>query len=261
MTWPLLLIPLLMATMSCATSAPVARPDDPLSRLIPSAHSIAPTKPSSPIVGHGVIGTAFDAARVTIEEPSFDEVHSLAWTHNVAVYTAATLNALVPQVDGNADTAVRFETTFDRRDGALGNIVHVYLSTRLSDGQLVQSDVVDGRVEATPRLGLGLAVVGLIASTSTLTLFLFEPEGLSDQQTGGLRWAGLGLSYALGGAGIGLEIFDTLQDEQRWSDVYQQALQAHAADLQRAITASPLTPSALEAAPTSSSTPENVRSP
>lgn len=254
-----LLIPLLMTASACTT--PMARPDDPLSRLVPTAHSIAPTKPSSAMVAHSATGTAFDAARVTIDEPSFHEVHSLAWTHNVAVYTAATLNALVPQVDGNADTAVRFETTFDRRDGALGNIVHVYVSTRLSDGQLVQSDVVDGRVQATPRLGLGLAVVGLIASTSTLTLFLFEPEGLSDQQTWGLRWAGLGLSYALAAAGIGLEVFDTLQDEQRWSDVYQQALQAHAADLQRAIAASPIAPPTLEAAPTSSSTPENDRSP
>jgi hypothetical protein len=256
----LLLIPLLLTTISCAT-APMERADDRVSRLLPTDHNIAPTKPSSPTPVHGAPGAAFDATRVTIEEPSFDEVHSLAWTQDVAAYTAATLNALAPQADGEAETMVRFETIFDRRDGLSGTTARVLLSTRLSTGQVVQSDVVTGRVKAASRLGRELAIAALGTSASTWALFGFEPYGLSEQELWALRWAGLGLSSALAAAGIGLEVFDTLQDEQRWSDVYQQALQAHAADLQRAIAASPIAPPTLEAAPTSSSTPENDRSP
>ena len=231
MTWRLLLLPLLLAPMSCATT-PSVRPDDPLSRLVPSAHSIAPTKPSIPLKTDGTIGTAFDAARVTIEEPSFDEVHSLAWTHNVAAYTAATLNALVPQLD-RADTLVRFVVTHDRRDASAGTTMHVSLTTRLSSGQVVHSDVVAGRVQSAEQLGGVLLVAGLVASSATLTSWLFVP-GVADQQTWNLRWAGIGLSYALAAAGVAVELFDVTQDEQRWSDVYQKALQAHADDIKRA---------------------------
>lgn len=228
----------------CAsTPQPRMRPDDALTRLLPSEHTMAPIHPTPTAVLAAALperaaSQRFTAEHISVEEPSFHELHSLAWQRQLRDYTASALNRATAELPAGPplETRARFTWTRNYRNSAAGGErVTIMLETALPDGRIVASKDVDGEVglwnEVGPEtalafsgetalgaaLGVNLSMLVLVASTSPVA------------------WALLGASLAVAAtAGVTAVVVSVMRVsavEQRWSDLYLKALRTHAADV------------------------------
>jgi hypothetical protein len=236
-----------------------ARPDNALARIMPSMHSMAPIKPSTPEaldpLSSGVradagVAKRFTADNITVEEPTFHEHHSLAWQRSVREYTADVLNRAValplpsPTSDETKNEAplqsrARFDWTFDHRDSMEGERhVTIALETVLPDGRVVTSKEVKGAVSLWNEAGLenSMLAASMAGLGTALGANLLVATGASTSPIG---WAVMGGACTLSAIALGAACLTSIMRmdavEERWSDLYLQALRAHAADVRHVL--------------------------
>lgn len=251
----ILLALVLAASSACATteagdarSVGLARPDTLVTRMIPTLHSIAPTRPGEEALREAALPAKSTGARrfaaddVAVFEPGFDERHSLAWERDVQAYTADVLaRAAAPLPEGAPlRTQARFTWTYARRDGPFaGRAVTVDLETLLPDGRVVTSAPVQGPVVLLGETGIpfSMMMLGMGGASATLgaMLVLLTVGAPLTPVTALIAVVPAALGLVSLGYGVYAEIAVPLAARERWSDLYLRALRAHAADVRRVL--------------------------
>lgn len=239
-----------VASVGCAT-APEARsrPDDALTRLFPSRHSIAPVHPSAGGVKDAAspdptttTASRFAAESITLEEPTFHELHSLAWQREVKAYTAAVLNDAASPLPAGAplETRVRFTWTFDHRDSMVGaERVAIAVESVLPDGRVVTSADTSAEVamwnEAGPETAFAISGAFALGAALGVDVVLLLLQATASP----IGWAALGVAVVVAtgatAVAVGLNVARVAAVQERWSDLYLVALRWHAADVRRVL--------------------------
>lgn len=216
---------------------------------------VRPTKPDTPLTaaGEAVAGLRFDGEETILREPGMPLSPSRSWQREVQNYTATSLNTIL----GTSDAAPNARTivSFDLASPSVIQIgtwkeMAIQLTTTLPDGTLVKSAPVIGNIDDPLEYAAmtGASVGGTVLNaTGTVAILLFFFTGAQDPTIGvvaiGALVGGILLSV---GQSVG-QYFVANNEEKRWSNIYAQALVAHAADVRKALgaprrPAPPLTP-------------------
>lgn len=207
---------------------------------------VRPTKPDAPLaaIGPPITDVRFDGEETILREPGMPLSPSRAWQREVQNYTATSLNTLLSTSEQapNARTVV----SFDMASPSVIQIgtwkeIEMLLSTTLPDGTVVKSAAIVGHIDDPLEYALmtGASIGGTILNavgTVAIILFFF---------TNGQNGANAGLGVVAIGSlvgGILLSVgqsvgqyFVAANEEKRWSNLYAEALTAHAADVRKAL--------------------------
>jgi hypothetical protein len=230
---------------------------------------VRPTKPRSaiaPVVGTSV-PVRFTAENVSIREPGMPVSPSRMWLREVQNFTAETLNTLVraPEAGPSSTTVV----TFDLASPSALQIgtwkeMTISLQTTLANGRVVKSEPVTANIDDTVEyavvtgMGVGGTVLDVAAAVASVVwVFQRTPES---QLTVGVVFLGALLGgVALNVGQQGAQTIVAGQEETRWSEMYLQALTAHAQQLRtEALLPSPSPPPSLPTPPAPPPPPTNA---
>lgn len=201
---------------------------------------ITPTRPSTtfPDVGQ-VSGFRFDGERMQLREPGMPLSSSRAWQREVKNYAAAQLNEMLdtPEVARPVETIV----TFDLAGPSAIQIgtwkeMTVELTTVLPSGRIVKSEPltrnIDSPFEYFAVNGMTIAGSALdIAAAIASLVFVFTQDPLACGCFIGALVVGLSLNVGQSVASY----FVARAEEGRWSDLFAEALEQHARDIQAAL--------------------------
>jgi hypothetical protein len=201
---------------------------------------IRPTKPDTPLaaVGAPLQSVRFDGEETILREPGMPLSPSRSWQREVQNYTATSLNTIL-QTQEDAPAA-RTVVSFDMASPSAIQIgtwkeITIALTTTLPDGTVVKSQPVTGNIDDALEFALvtGASVGGTVLNaTGTVAIILFfltQEPALGIVAIGALV-GGILLSI---GQSVG-QYFVASNEEKRWSNLYAQALLAHAEDVRKA---------------------------
>lgn len=204
---------------------------------------VRPTKPDTPLaaIGPAVSELRFDGEETILREPGMPLSPSRSWQREVQNYTATSLNTLLSTGDEapNARTVV----SFDMASPSVIQIgtwkeIEMLLTTTLPDGTVVKSAAVVGHIDDPLEYALvtGASIGGTVLNAvGTIAIILFFFSGGMNAPLGivaiGSLVGGILLSI---GQSVGT-YFVAANEEKRWSNLYAEALKAHAVDVRRAL--------------------------
>jgi hypothetical protein len=221
-----------------------------------------PTRPDHPPTAQGdaLPGVRFDGEETVLREPGMPLSPSRSWQREVANYTATSLNTILstPEDAPPARTIV----SFDLGSPSVIQIgtwkeMTITLTSTLPDGSVIKSQPVTGNIDdpieytIITGMGVGGTVLDVTAGVATL-LFFFT--GGRDPNLGLIAIGALlgGLTLNLGqSAG---QYLVAASEEKRWSNLYAQAIEKHAADVRKGIGTGP--PKKPTPPPTTTTPPE-----
>lgn len=199
---------------------------------------ITPTRPSTMMTADGEPLSAFrfDGTEVSIREPGMPVSPSRTWQREVSNYTARSLNTLLTTND-NA-TAATTIVTFDLAGPSTFQIgtwkeMSITLSSTLPDGTVVKSEPVIGNVDDAGEyalvtgLGIGSTVLNVTAGIASIFFIFQQQSTLTGAVFIGSLLGGLGLNIGQSVAQYGV----AASEEVRWSNLFRDALIAHAKDV------------------------------
>lgn len=206
---------------------------------------IKPTRPDQPITkeGDAVSGLRFDGEETILREPGMPLSPSRSWQREVANYTATSLNTILQTPDDAP--AARTIVSFDLASPSVIQIgtwkeMTITMSSTLPDGSVIKSQPVskniDDPIEYTIITGMGVGgtILDVTAGISTLFFFFTRDPNVGLIAIGALLG---GLSLNLGqSAG---QYFVAAAEEKRWSNLYAEAIQIHAADVRKGMGTGP----------------------
>ena len=202
---------------------------------------IKPTRPQTQLIAEGapLPGVRFDGEEVQIREPGMPVSPSRTWQREVANYTAATLNASL-SANENAPVA-RTVVTFDLASPSTFQVgtwkeMTIHITSTLPDGTVVKSAVLTGNIDdpleyaVVTAMGVGGTVLSVTAGVASI-FFIFSQTPVTGIIFIGALLGGLSLD-------IGQSVAQYVvagSEEVRWSNLYVQALAAHAKDVRTQI--------------------------
>ncbi len=199
---------------------------------------ITPTRPSTLMTADGPPLSAFrfDGTEVSIREPGMPVSPSRTWQREVSNYTARSLNTLLTTND-NASAATTI-VTFDLAGPSTFQIgtwkeMTITLSSTLPDGTVVKSEPVIGNVDDAGEyalvtgLGVGSTVLNVTAGIASIFFIFQQRNAVTGAVFVGSLLGGLGLNIGQSVAQYGV----AGSEEVRWSNLFRDALMAHAKDV------------------------------
>lgn len=199
---------------------------------------ITPTRPSIMMSADGPPLSAFrfDGTEVSIREPGMPVSPSRTWQREVSNYTARSLNTLLTTND-NASAATTV-VTFDLAGPSTFQIgtwkeMTITLSSTLPDGTVVKSAPVIGNVDDAGEyalitgLGIGSTVLNVTAGIASIFFIFQQQNAVTGAVFIGSLLGGLGLNIGQSVAQYGV----AGSEEVRWSNLFRDALIAHANDV------------------------------
>ena len=162
---------------------------------------------------------------------------SRAWQREVQNYTATSLNTLLATSEDAP--AARTVVSMDLAGPSAIQIgtwkeMTITLTSTLPDGTVVKSEPVTGNVDdgleyaLTTGLGIGGTVLDMTSAVAFIFLFIAPSPEVMIIAIGALV-GGLALNIAQSSS----QYFVALAEERRWSNLYAQALTAHARDVRK----------------------------
>lgn len=204
---------------------------------------VRPTKPDMPLtaMGPSVNEVRFDGEETILREPGMPLSPSRAWQREVQNYTATSLNTLLSTTETapNARTVV----SFDMASPSVIQIgtwkeIEIVMTSTLPDGTVVKSPPVVGHIDDPLEYALmtGASIGGTVLNAvGTIAIILFFFTNAQSTELGlvaiGSLVGGILLSV---GQSVG-QYFVAANEEKRWSNLYAQALTAHAGDVRKAL--------------------------
>lgn len=221
--------------------------------------TLRPTRPDQPLTaGAHVAGVRFAPEDVEIRETGMPLSTSRSWDREVQNYTATQLNLLLSTdpVAPSTRTIVYFDSAPPPSfEFGSWREMTVELTSILPNGETVRSKPVTGFIDSAVEqfgvqcLGIAGSVLDVAASLAGLIyVFSSTDSELACGLFAGALIGGLTLNLAQNAAGH----WSKLQQQTRWSNLFADALTAHAEDIRRSLgpntrKASPAPPPALEA--------------
>jgi hypothetical protein len=205
---------------------------------------IRPTRPSEPLQeGPSAAGFSFAGQNITVRQPGMPLTESRSWHTEVENYTARSLNTLLT-TDATApvaDTVVNFDMA-SRAAIQIGTWkeMTVSITTRLPDGRLIRSEPltrnIDSMAESLALTGTEIAGYALEVTASIATfIWFFEGSRSPTSPTCLVAVGALAGGLCLNVSQPGLESLVAASEETRWSDLFAEALLAHADDIRGAV--------------------------
>lgn len=217
------------------------------SAMAEAMNAYAPIHPSQRAAtadAASLVAVRFAPEHIEVEDPALADYRSLRWEAEVQAYTAEVLNTAVGAApDGPvAETAVRFQFFQRFRDMSPAVELIITVTSRLADGRSVRSEkwreVKSAGQQAWVTLGTLLGV--LATGTGLGGLLTGELTGTSETNAVmAFTWGSLGAALLLTAGTIVAGVLADQDQEQRWSDTYQEVLLAHAAEVRRAVEKGP----------------------
>ena len=202
---------------------------------------VRPTHPGSAIVqqGSSLAGVRFDGEETQLREPGMPVSPSRSWQREVANYTASSLNEALGTDE--AAPVARTVITFDLASPSSLQIgiwkeITIGLTSTLPDGTVVKSAPVVGNIDNTleygvvTAMGVGGTILDVTAGISSIFL-IFQPSFVTGAVFVGALLGGLALNVGQSSA----QYLVAVSEEGRWSDLYADAIRAHARDIRAQI--------------------------
>lgn len=206
---------------------------------------IKPTRPDPPLVADGapLRAVRFDGESTVVREPGLPLSPSRAWQREVQNYTATSLNTLLSTEEDAP--AARTIASFDLAGPSAIQIgtwkeMTITLTSTLPDGSVVRSEPVTGNIDdgfeyaLTTGLGVGGTVLDVTSAVAFIFLFIAPSPEVMIIAVGALV-GGLALNIAQSSS----QYFIAASEERRWSNLYAQALTAHARDVRKGLGTGP----------------------
>lgn len=202
---------------------------------------VRPTRPSTAIMleGAALPGVRFDGEETQLREPGMPVSPSRSWQREVANYTASSLNEAL----GTDDTApvARTIVSFDLASPSALQIgtwkeITIGLTSTLPDGTVVKSAPVIGNIDDGLEYGIvtamsvGGTMLDVTAGIASI-FFIFQPSFVTGGIFIGALLGGLVLNVGQSTA----QYFVAISEEGRWSNLYADAIRAHARDVRAQI--------------------------
>jgi hypothetical protein len=202
---------------------------------------VRPTRPSTAITleGEALPGVRFDGEETQLREPGMPVSPSRSWQREVANYTASSLNEAL----GTDDTApvARTIVSFDLASPSALQIgtwkeITIGLTSTLPDGTVVKSAPVTGNIDDGLEYGIvtamsvGGTLLDVTAGIASI-FFIFQPSFVTGGIFIGALLGGLVLNVGQSTA----QYFVAVSEEGRWSNLYADAIRAHAKDVRAQI--------------------------
>jgi hypothetical protein len=205
---------------------------------------IRPTKPDTPLTalpgGAPLVGARFDGEETVLREPGTPVSPSRGWQREVQNYAATSLNTLL----STSETApvARTVVSFDMGSPSAIQIgtwkeMTITLTTTLPDGTVVKSQPVTGNIDDPLEYALmtGASVGGTVLNAvGTIAIILYLFTGATDPTLGLVALGSLVGGILLSVTQSGAQYFVAANEEKRWSNLFANALTAHAADVRKA---------------------------
>ena len=198
---------------------------------------VRPTRPGSAILQEGtpLAGVRFDGEETQLREPGMPVSPSRSWQREVANYTASSLNEALGTDE--AAPVARTIITFDLASPSALQIgiwkeITIGLTSTLPDGTVVKSAPVVGHIDDTVEygvvtaMGVGGTILDVTAGISSI-FFIFQPSFVTGAVFVGALLGGLALNVGQSSA----QYLVAVSEEGRWSDLYADAIRAHARDI------------------------------
>jgi hypothetical protein len=199
---------------------------------------IRPTQPTNPLakVTAPAESFRFVGDEVEIREPGEPLAPSRTWQREVANYTARTLNELARSTT-DVGPAAHTIVTFDLASPSTLQIgtwkeMTITLVTTLPNGQVVRSKPVTQYIDdtwetaAVTSMGIAGTVLDIGAALASI-YFVFTQTFEAGAIFVGALVGGVLMNFGQSAASYAV----AGQEEERWSDMYQQAMIAHMADI------------------------------
>lgn len=206
---------------------------------------IKPTRPDTPIIADGppLAGVRFGGDDTTLREPGLPLSPGRAWQREVQNYTATSLNTLLSTQDDAP--AARTIASMELSGPSAIQIgtwkeMTVTLTSTLPDGTVVKSEPISGNIDdgleyaVTTALGIGGGVLDVTSAIAFVLYFVAPTPEVLFIAIGSLV-GGLALNIAQSSS----QYFIAASEERRWSDLFAQALTAHARDVRQRIGSGP----------------------
>ncbi|MBI1944438.1 MAG: hypothetical protein HYS27_02010 [Deltaproteobacteria bacterium] len=206
---------------------------------------IKPTRPDPPLVADGapLAGVRFDGDSTALREPGLPVSPGRGWQREVQNYTATSLNTLLSTPDDAP--AARTITSMDLAGPSAIQIgtwkeMTIALTSTLPDGTVVKSEPVTGNIDdgfeyaVVTGLGVGGTVLDVTSAVAFIFLFISQDPTVMYVAIGALV-GGLALNIAQSSS----QYFVAASEERRWSNLYAQALAAHAREVRQRIGTGP----------------------
>ncbi len=225
---------------------------------------LRPTRPDTPLAADGAASVAavrFDGASTVLREPGMPLSPSRSWQREIANYTANSLNTVLSTSD--AAPVAKTVVTFDLSSPSVIQIgtwkeISIQLASTMPDGSVVKSAPVVGNIDNTLEYALvtaasvGGTVLDATAAIAILVYVVSAPSPaapLIGVVALGALLGGVTLHIAQSAGGYVI----AANEEKRWSNLFAQAIRAHAVDVRAAVAKGLGTP---KATPTQNGKPD-----